>query len=534
MNSNLSPSPRNSANNAYVLIGVGIAIGAISMAGISNGVGSSRAIAQDRPVAGPSLASANTTESLAELKNLDNSFANLAAFVGPSVVDIKSTTDGTRKGADGERLPIAGGEGSGFIIGSDGTIVTNDHVVGDFDKVTVTLRDGREFLGKVTRAEDSDIAVVKIQAKDLPALAFADSSQVRPGAFVMAIGTPFGLENSVTVGHISALHRADTEISGRLYPDLIQTDASINMGNSGGPLVNIDGQVIGINTAIYSPSGTSAGIGFAIPSNQARFITDQLIQKGKVVRAYLGVAPETVKEFRAKELGLDGGAVVKNAPADAPAAAAGVREGDVIIRVGETPIRDSADLRLSMLRYAPGQAVDIELVRDGKRQTIKVTLKTAPKPPAAPKVQQNGPRVYRFGPGNGNGDLFKNLPKEFRDQFGDDPTLPNEGTNVPPLSDDTPRLGIGVDNLTDTLRKEYRVPSGVAGALVSTVVKGSVAERAGMQVGDVVTGIGTKKVTDVQSLRQVMSTVKKGQSLAVRFVRYSNSGRQEVTKTVQF
>ena len=351
----------------------------------------------------------------------------------------------------------------------------------------------------------------------------------------MAIGTPFGLENSVTVGHVSALHRADTEISGRLYPDLIQTDASINMGNSGGPLVNIDGQVIGINTAIYSPSGTSAGIGFAIPSNQARFISDQLILKGKVVRAYLGVRPETIKEYRAKELNIDGGAVVKEAPATAPAAMAGIRQDDVIVRVGETPIRDSADLRLSMLRYAPGQAVDVELIRDGKRQTLKVVLKSAPKPAPAPtqKESPNGPRIYRFGPGEG-GDIFKNLPKEFRDQFGAQPNVPDDLQAIPPLSDDTPRLGIGVNNLTDTLRKQYHVPTSVAGAMVSSVVAGSVAQKAGMQIGDVVTLVASKKVTDVLSLRRAMAGVKKGQSISVRFARFSATGRQEITKSVQF
>jgi S1-C subfamily serine protease len=186
-----------------------------------------------------------------------------------------------------------------------------------------------------------------------------------------------------------------------------------------------------------------------------------------------------------------------------------------------------------MLRYAPGQSVDVELVRDGKRQTVKVVLKPAPKLAPAQKELPNGPRVYRFGPGEG-GDIFKNLPKEFRDQFGAQPNAPEDLEAIPPLSDDTPRLGVGVNNLTDALRKQYRVPSSVSGAMVSSVVAGSVAQKAGMQIGDVVTVVASKRVTDVLSLRQAMAGVKKGQSISVRFVRFSATGRQEITKSVQF
>jgi serine protease Do len=300
------------------------------------------------------------------------------------------------------------------------------------------------------------------------------------------------------------------------------------MGNSGGPLVNIDGQVIGINTAIYSPSGTSAGIGFAIPSNQAQFIANQLLEKGKVTRAFLGVAPETVKEFRAKELGIEGGAVIKEIPTDGPGAVAGLRKEDIITRIAQTVIRDSADLRLSMLRYAPGTEVEVEFYRDGKRQTTKATLKTAPKPAIQPDVTEDGVRQFQFGPGE---DPFKDLPKEFLSPFRNQPKA---DPTIPDLSEDGPRLGVAVENLTDTTRKQYRIPASAVGAVVRTVASGSLAERTGIRIGDLITQIGSKKVSDVKTLREIMAGLKKGQETTVKYVRFTGTSRQELTKSVQF
>ena len=284
--------------SVYLLLGAGFAVGAVSMAGIygAKGVHVNQAFAATPPAETRTISAPNR-ESLAEMRNLDSFYTNLAEFVLPAVVDIRATS-GRQMGSSGERMPISGGEGSGFILRSDGYIVTNDHVVAGFDNVKVILKDGREFDGKVTRAHDSDIAVVKIDAKSLPTLAFGDSNKLRAGQMAMACGSPFGLEQSVTYGHISALGRDKTMIEGRYYPDMIQTDTAINMGNSGGPLCNIEGQVVGLNTAIYSPSGTSAGIGFAIPSNQVRLIVDKLIESGKVTRAQIGVMPQNLTDYQ--------------------------------------------------------------------------------------------------------------------------------------------------------------------------------------------------------------------------------------------
>ena len=327
-----------------ITLAAGFGLGAITMAGIGSGIAIPKAFAQAPEVSVRNIAG-TTTESLTELHNLDASFANLAEFVAPSVVDIRATTD-RAAGPDGARQAIRQGEGSGFIIRSDGYIMTNDHVVGDANKVKVITKEGREYDGTVIRAQDSDLAIVKIDAKDLPALAFGDSSKLKAGQMCMAVGAPFGLENSVTFGHISALGRVNDipDMSmvqqGRRYADMIQTDASINMGNSGGPLLNVDGQVIGVNTAIYSPTGVSAGIGFAIPSNQAKFIGDMLIEKGKIVRSVIGVYPENLKEYEKKDMGITGGARVKGFPPSeqsaSPAKKAGILENDIVTKIGST------------------------------------------------------------------------------------------------------------------------------------------------------------------------------------------------------
>jgi serine protease Do len=507
--------------STYFTLAAGFALGAVCMGTVYTGATVSKAVAQQVQTFAPRHISSPSAESMAELRNLDASFANLADFVGPAVVDIKSVNE-RQQGPNGERVPVAGGQGSGFIFRPDGYIITNDHVVGNFSKVTVTLRDGREFPGKVTRAEDSDIALVKIEAKDLPTLSFSDSSKVRPGQFAMAVGAPFGFENSVTVGHVSALHRADTEIQGRVYADLIQTDTSINMGNSGGPLVNIDGQVIGINTAIYSPSGGSAGIGFAIPSNQARLIADTLIQKGKITRAYMGVVPETLKEYKRAELKVEGGAVLTTVPSDGPAGMAGLKENDVVVRIGQTPIRSSIDLRNSMMQYAAGNTVEVEYLRDGQRRTAQVKLATPPARPTPVPQQRPGQRspFPRF-----------QLPPGFENPFGEDGP---EVQVVPPVTDGQPRLGVGVDNLSPELRKQFNIPANVKGAVVTSVVPGSVAAGLGMKPGDVVQFLGDKAVDSAAGLVEAMKSVKKGESRRVKFTRYGTDGTRIVDSKVTF
>lgn len=517
-----------STRSTYLLIAAGFLLGGVSMAGISSGVGVAKAAAQTK--FSPRTIAATSAESMAELHNLDESFKNLAKFVGPAVVDIKSTS-GRMLTGDGRRMPMMGGEGSGFIFRADGYILTNDHVVGGYDKVKVFLRDGREFEGKVTRAEDSDLALVKIDAQDLPTLAFGDSGLVEPGQLSMAVGAPFGLVNSVTVGHISALARDKTVIQDRLYPDLIQTDTAINMGNSGGPLVNVDGQVIGINTAIYSPSGTSAGIGFAIPSNQAKFISDLLIKDGTITRSMIGLVPENLTEYQKSQKKVTGGALVQDVVGE-PAKSAGILKDDVIVRIGKTPIAQQIDLRNSMLVYRPGTSVPVDLVRDGKKMTVEITLLpfNRPKALALPQNGQNSlPKGFQFPP---NMNPFEDVPGLQNPQ--DSPKGDGQDGEVPPVRDGTARLGVGVQELSPTLRGLYNVPANTNGAVVRTVEPGSIADRLGIQPGDIIQALGETNVDSAKSLGTAMANVKWGDTRRVKFSRFAKNSKATSDATVTF
>jgi len=263
--------------------------------------------------------------------------------------------------------------GSGVIVRSDGYILTNDHVVeGAKDgKVTVKLSDGTVLNGVVKRDFRSDLAVVKVESKKpLPSVKFADSGRLHVGQWAIAIGSPFGKENTMTTGIVSALHRKSDisdGVTGRFYPSLIQTDAAINRGNSGGPLFNIKGELIGINVAIYSPTGTSVGIGYAIPSNTAKYVSDQLIAKGKVTRGSLGLVPQDITADERSLVGTSTGAYVKEVVVGGPADKGGIQAGDVITKIGGTPIVDEITLRDTVGSTAPGSKVDISFLLMAKR-----------------------------------------------------------------------------------------------------------------------------------------------------------------------
>ncbi|MCC7229865.1 MAG: trypsin-like peptidase domain-containing protein [Fimbriimonadaceae bacterium] len=462
------------------------------------------------------------TESLDMVKALDESFANLADSVKPSVVHIRSRNT-TSRNAQGERQSI-GGEGSGVIFRSDGYIVTNDHVVGGYEQVLVTLYDGREFPGKVIRAEDSDIAVVKIDAKDLPALPFAESNNVRSGEFAMAVGAPFGLDNTVTVGHISATQRTNqipdpTTGKFRAYWDLIQTDTPINMGNSGGPLVNIEGQVVGINTAIFSATGTSGGIGFAISSNQARLLAETLIEKGKVARGFLGIQPENLKGYQKKELGLTGGALVVNIPNDGPAAKAGIKKGDVVLRIGNVPVASQVDIRNAMIKYGPGSKLEIEVLRDREHKTFSVIAKDPPVMPTENDLPQSADQ-----PG-------LDLPEA--PGFEDSPRVQS-----PDQSPSTPmnraRLGVEIGSIDETAKKTFKIPDGVEGAVVNSVSPRSVADREGMKIGDVVTEFDGKAIKGASDLAAQVAKVNPGERKRVKFLRFERGTRTEYDRQFWF
>lgn len=518
----------------YLILAIGAAIGAIAMAMIQSGAFVPRAIAQ-RPTSLRNVSDVNAA-GLDTLKSLDDAFAAISNYALSSTVHIRSENT-TGRGANGRLSGVMGGEGSGMIYRSDGYIITNEHVVNGFNKVTVTLADGREFPGKVIAAQESDIALVKIEAKNLPTLEFADSSRVRPGQYAIAVGSPFGLENTVTIGHISALGRpsevpdARSSYGLRFYPDMIQTDAAINMGNSGGPLVDVEGRVIGINTAIFSRTGESVGIGFAIPGKQAKMIADLLIEKGKVTRGYLGILPLNLKEFQKKEMNLDGGALVGEFRSDieSPARDAGIKEGDVVVKIGSIVVKDQMDLRNAMLRYGPGDTVDIEVIRDGKHQTFRVKVVSPPKPKEQPQTRPplGGGSPFRFKMPDGSDvpDVLKEFHKQF-EEGGD--------KDVEPLRSGPAKLGVNVDSTNANSRKQFRIPQNVSGAVVMNVEAGSVAERIGLKAGDVITLIGDKTIKSAEDLVAAMKDVKWGDTKRFGFVRFSENSRLEQTRDTKF
>lgn len=514
-----------SLRTTYVTLAAGAIVGALAMATVF------KTDVVTSAVAGPQVSVKNVgninNADMEALRQLDSSFASLAEFIEPSVVHIRSESK-TSKDMMGRAMP-SGGEGSGVIFRPDGWIVTNDHVVNGFDKVTVVLADGREFPGTVKRAEDSDLAVIKIDSKNLPAATFADSSKVRPGQFAIAMGAPFGLENSITIGHVSALGRnsmvPDSKVGAmeRFYTDLIQTDAAINQGNSGGPLLNVDGQVIGINTAIYSGTGGNVGIGFAIPANQARLIADMLIEKGKISRGFLGLVPVNLKPYQKTEMKIEGGALVDEVPNNSPAGIAGLKKGDVITKVGSLQIRSQIDVRNAMLKYAPGEKVSVQVLRDGQTKSVDVTIGTPPKPVAQ---GQNNPNFKQFEMPdlpNGFGDL---LPKG----FGND----DNGSQETPAREDKARLGVNVSDVDESARKQYDIPADVAGAVVTGIEPGSVASKIGLQVGDVIKQVGDKQVRTGADLVKAMESVKWGDSKTVAWAHFGKNSTFEQSRTVLF
>ena len=316
------------------------------------------------------------------------SFVKLVKDVGPAVVNInvkiaRTGRDASRDpfgGFGGGMMPPAEGQGTGFLISSDGYILTNDHVVGEASQITVALADGREYQGKVVGTDSrTDIALVKIdEKKPFAYVRLGDSDKVEIGEWVVAIGNPFGLDHTVTAGIVSAKGRRNIQPSGRrgLY-DFIQTDASINPGNSGGPLININGEVIGINAAV---NAQGQGIGFAIPINMAKTLVPMLKEHGKVERSYLGIQLNDVSRDLAKSLGLPStdGAIIARVVAGSPAEKAGMKPGDVIVSFEGKPIKSSDDLVWLASTTGAGKAVTVGLRGAGGERAVKVTLETMP------------------------------------------------------------------------------------------------------------------------------------------------------------
>ncbi len=348
--------------------------------------------------------------------------------------------------------PRQQGVGSGVITTKDGYILTNNHVVDGADEVKVTLQDGREFTAKVIgRDPKSDVAVIKIDAKDLPAVPMADSDKVEIGDVVLAIGNPFGIGQTVTSGIVSATGRANMGLD---YEDFIQTDAAINPGNSGGALVDAEGRLIGINTAILSRSGGNQGIGFAIPSNLTRDVMQSLVKDGRVTRGFLGVMIQDVTPALAKEFKLkDGaGALVGDVTPNSPAEKAGLKSGDVVLEFNGKQVTDSRHLKLEVARTSPGETVPVKFLRDGATKTLDIKLKEMP----------GAERLAR-------GDTHSN--------------------------DDTGTLnGVTVADLDQRAREQFNLPGTINGVVITEVQPDSAAAEAGLKPGDVVQEINRKTV----------------------------------------
>lgn len=340
--------------------------------------------------------------------------------------------------------------GSGVIIRSDGYIVTNSHVVNGYDRIAVKLADGTEFKGDKVRVvgidQQTDLAVLKVSAdRPLPVIPFADPQKVRVGDWAIAVGNPFGLQGTVTVGVISAKGRSGIPLpEGPSRQDFIQTDAAINPGNSGGALINTAGELLGINTAIRSPVGANVGIGFAVPADLVRSVADQLIEHGRVVRGYLGIRPQEVTASirRAMKLGDSTGVLVSEVLAGTPAEKAGVRVGDVVVEVNGVRVSGVERFRRDIAELRPGTKVKLTLVRNGRKLQLEAKL------------------------------------AEFNEEAR---------TSVPQAEPQAARLGLSVRDLTAEERQQFAASGGV---VVENVERGRPAAEAGIQRGDVILRVG--------------------------------------------
>lgn len=445
-------------------------------------------------------------QSISTLRQIGNAFTTIAEKTSPAVVGIKADKVYTQRSADmpywffedpffnddfferffgrpnprqnpqqrqqpKERKVIQPVQGSGFLISDDGYILTNNHLVGDSENVRVQLSNDKEVKAKVIGSDpESDVALIKVDEKNLPYLELADSDALQVGEWVIAIGSPFGLSHTVTAGIVSAKGRSDVGIT--TYEDFIQTDAAINPGNSGGPLLNLDGKAVGINTAIISRSGGNMGIGLAIPINMAKSIYEQLMSEGKVVRGYLGISlqdltPELAENFGLKE---SNGAIVTSVVDDSPAAKAGVKFEDIIVEFQGKPITDSRDLMKRVALLTPGTKVELAVVRDEERKTIEVELGERPKP----------------------GEM--------------------QGTDEAPAT--VYDLGFEVQNLTPDIAERLGVES-TRGIVVTDVRRGSPADLSGIEAGLVITRVGKVDVANTQEFYSEIKKVKKGETVVL-------------------
>jgi serine protease Do len=463
-------------------------------------------------VAAPSRADAPETTPFSEV------FAQLAAKLVGVVVNVSTTQASAAsapKGGPEAQLPAPGAQldeffrdffgekgapggpnpppsrvaslGSGFVIDPSGLIVTNNHVIANAEQITVTLSDDTTLQAEVIgRDAVSDLALLKVEPKaPLPAASWGDSAKAKVGDWVLAIGNPFGLGGTVTSGIISATAR---DIHSGPYDDFLQTDASINRGNSGGPMFNLAGEVIGINTAIFSPSGGSIGIGFAIPSAFARPIVDQLKATGKVERGWIGARIQPVSEEIAEAVGLDKGrgAMIGAVDPASPAAQAKLQPGDVILSFDGRPIDRSRQLPRLVADTAPDTVVKLSVWRDGKEQEVELKVVALnPNRPAPPPPEPEKPK--------------------------------------PPPSVDV--LGLKLTKLTTELRKQFSLPETAKGVVITEVPQNSPGAAQGLRPGDLVIAVGHELVGSLEEVQQKVAAVKKNghKNALVRVEREGNT-----------
>lgn len=434
------------------------------------------------------------------LGKLSDALAEVADAVRPSVVNVSTTSTVTmEENPEGDlfndpffrhffgdqsghqkRKYKSAALGSGVIFSENGYILTNNHVVKGAEDIKVVLSDKREFKGKIVGTDPrTDLAVIKINAKDLPAAKLGDSSKLKPGDIVLAVGTPFGLNSTITMGIVSAVGRSNVGIAD--FEDFIQTDAAINPGNSGGALVNTNGEVVGINTAIFSTSGGYMGVGFAIPSDMAKTVMDSIIKHGKVVRGWLGVSIQDLTPDIAKSLGIkqQTGALVADVVKDSPAEKAGLKRGDVIVTFNGKPVEDSTSLRNMVSAAAPGKSVEFKLLREGKELSVTATLAEFKERKAVKKVEYN------------------NVLK-----------------------------GITVQELTASLRDQIGVPENMNGVVITDVGADSPAQGI-LQAGDVVLEVNRHDIKNISDYDQLVSKI--GEKDSVLLLIYREGGTIYIT-----
>ena len=422
-------------------------------------------------------------------------FTDVAKNVTPAVVNI--TTSGAEEVSDSSRprgrmedffgSPFGprrfgppmeprerrgGGQGSGVIVTPDGYVLTNNHVIAGAKTVTVTLPDKREFKGQIVGSDPkSDIAVVKIDGTQLPTIPWGDSGRLQVGEYVLAVGNPFGLNSTVTLGIVSALGRGHMGIT--QYEDFIQTDAAINPGNSGGALVNTKGELIGINTAIFSQTGGYQGVGFAVSTSMSKPIYESLVKTGKVVRGFMGIGIQDLNQELAKSFNVKGnhGAIVTDVKEEGPADKAGLKQGDVIVSYQGTAIEDAVTLQRAVTRSSVGSKATVTVMRDGHEKDLSVTIGELPDNPQVAKAE----------------------------------AVPSE----------QPLAGLAVQELDRETAQELGLKGKIQGVVVTTIEPESDAERAGLMPGDVIREINRKPVTSMKDFDRAASDLKKGQTVLV-------------------